>query len=320
LAIRRAAGENFAVRSLVLLVVVAGTAQAEPYVIQKGETLQHVADAHGCSIDAIQRANDLRTTLVKPGTTIELPSCSLRARAQTRTRPRVTDPNGPVSRPERSVTPRARPASEDDKARAALAVIDGATWIESKPAPKRSPLVGAKPMPRGDGYNLRRPELAYGVPYVVDHLRHCIAEVRALYPDVHTLAIGDLSAEHGGKLGGHKSHQSGVDVDVGFYFKQVPDGYPEHFAAAGDNLDLQATWALLTAFARTTDLDDGVSIMFLDYTLQKRLYMWAQQRGTPEADLDHLFQYPHGKDTQSGLIRHWPNHADHVHVRFKSRR
>ena len=35
-------------------------------------------------------------------------------------------------------------------------------------------------------------------------------------------------------------------------------------------------------------------------------------------DLEHLFQYPRGKDVPVGLIRHWPNHANHVHVRFKS--
>jgi penicillin-insensitive murein endopeptidase/LysM domain-containing protein len=316
LAIRRGAGENFAVRSLLVVVLLAGPVRAERYVIQKGETLQHVADAHGCSVEAVMRANHVTTTLLRPGTTIDVPSCSLRARAQTRTR---------------TATPRTRPTSDDERARTALAVIDGATWIEDKPVAKPTTSVDAGvpwdgmllagvELPRGDGYRVRRPELAYGVPYVVDHLRRSIAEVRALYPDVHMLAIGDLSAEHGGKLGGHRSHQSGLDVDVGFYFKQVPDDYPDHFAAADDNLDMQATWALLTAFARTTDLDDGVSIMFLDYALQRRLYQWAHKRGTPEADLEHLFQYPNGKDAQTGLIRHWPNHADHVHVRFKSRR
>lgn len=309
---------------LVLLLVSPSFAHADRHVIAKGETLQHVADAYGCSVDAVLRANKLQTTLLKPGTAIEIPSCSLRARAQTRTR---------------TVAPRSRPTTDDDKARAALAVIDGASWIE-KPAEKpvvTSPpklvgisdslglpwdgeLLGGAQLPRGDGYRVRRPELAYGVPYVVDHLRHAIGEVRALYPDVHTLAIGDISAEHGGKIAAHRSHQSGLDVDVGFYYKQVPDGYPEHFAAADDNVDLQATWALLTAFARTSDLDDGVSIMFLDYALQRRLYRWAAKRGTPEADLEQLFQYPRGNDAQSGLIRHWPNHADHVHVRFKSRR
>ncbi|HEY5945855.1 MAG TPA: penicillin-insensitive murein endopeptidase [Kofleriaceae bacterium] len=305
-------------RALGFLLVLAGSARADRYVIQRGETLQHVADAHGCTVEALQRANHVTTTLLAAGTTVDIPSCTIRARAQTRTR---------------TVAARSR-VTDDDKARAALAVIDGANWIEkpaaaessvrkvteSLGAPWNGELFGAEQLPGGDGYRVRRPDLAYGVPYVVDFLRHSIAEVRALYPDVHTLAIGDLSSEHGGKLAAHKSHQSGLDVDVGFYFKQVPDGYPDHFAAADDNLDLQATWALLTAFARTTDLDDGVAIMFLDYAVQRRLYLWAQKRGTPEADLEHLFQYPRGKDAQSGLIRHWPNHADHVHVRFKSRR
>jgi LysM repeat protein len=308
------------VRSVLVVMVLAGSAHAERYVIQRGETLHHVADAHGCSVEAVMRANHVQTTLLAPGTVIDVPSCSIRARAQTRTR----------------VAPaRTRPKNVDDKARVALAVIDGATSIDKSSSETRAPitsviesfgapwdggLLRGEQLAESDGYRVRRPELAYGVPYVVHHLRHAIAEVRALYPDVHTLAIGDLSAEHGGKLAAHKSHQSGLDVDIGFYFKQLPDGYPDHFAAADDTVDLIATWALLTAFARTTDLDDGVAMMFLDYALQRRLYLWAQKRGTPEADLEHLFQYPHGKDAQSGLIRHWPNHADHVHVRFKSRR
>ena len=44
--------------------------------------------------------------------------------------------------------------------------------------------------------------------------------------------------------------------DVGFYFQTMPEGYPDKFAAADANLDLEATWALLTAFARTQDLED----------------------------------------------------------------
>src|SRR5829696_4905521 len=95
--------------------ILAGSAQAERHVIQRGETLQHVADGHGCSLEAVLRANGLQTTLLKPGTVIEVPSCTIRARAQTRTR---------------AVTPRKRPATDDDKARAALAVIDGASWID----------------------------------------------------------------------------------------------------------------------------------------------------------------------------------------------
>jgi LysM repeat protein len=266
------------VRALVALLLIAGTAHAERYVMQRGETLEHVAAAYGCSTDALMRANNVKTTLLRPGTVITIPECSIRARA----RVRVTTP-----KPRVVVTRR----SDDD---------------------------GFTPLADDDGYFLRRPSRAYGESNVIKHLESSIAVVRALYPDVHTLAVGDISAEHGGKLANHLSHRKGLDVDVGFYFKRMPDGYPARFAAADDNLDLEATWALLTAFARTTGVADGVEIMFLDYAVQKRLYDWALKRGTPEDDLAAILQYPRGKDTLAGLVRHWPNHTDHIHVRFRA--
>ncbi|MBA3821390.1 MAG: penicillin-insensitive murein endopeptidase, partial [Deltaproteobacteria bacterium] len=178
-------------------------------------------------------------------------------------------------------------------------------------------LRGGARLPAGDGYKVRRPSRAFGATHVVDHLQRAIEMVRALYPDVHTLAIGDLSAQHGGKIDRHHSHQSGLDVDLGFYFHVVPAGYPDTFVTANAELDLAATWALLTAFSRTTHLDDGVQMIFLDHAVQARLYHWARKRGTPEDQLADILQYPRGKDVLSGLVRHWPHHADHLHVRFK---
>jgi len=301
------------VRALVALLLLASTAQADRYVMQRGETLEHVAIAHGCTTEALMRANNVKTTLIKAGTTIQIPSCSLRTRARTRT----------------VGAARAKPTTEEDKAKAALATVDGATWVaartdddddDDRPVvkPTQSKLRDAEKLPAVEGIRIRRPSRAYGEPHVIEHLRSSIAVVRALYPDVHTLAIGDISAEHGGKLDNHVSHQTGLDVDVGFYFRKVPNGYPDRFAAADSNLDLESTWALLTAFARTTSVGDGVEIIFLDYAVQKRLYEWAHKRGTPDEDLSSLLQYPRGRDTQAGLVRHWPNHADHLHVRFKA--
>jgi murein endopeptidase len=242
-----------------------------------------------------------------------------------------------------------RVTAHDDaatKARAALAVIDGTTWVDEA-APKRSAarrdddaedarriasrlqpwratilgggsqragtLTGAERLDEGDGIHVRRPQRAFGAPQVVEYVRHAVGEVRALYPDVPTLAIGDLSSEHGGALAGHVSHRSGRDVDVGFYFHHAVSG----FADANDDLDLDATWALLAAFARTASRKDGVQIIFLDYAVQKRLYAYAKARGTPDDELAFLFQYPAGKNVMTGLVRHWPNHANHLHVRFK---
>ncbi len=311
-------------RVAVAILLLAGSAHAERYVMQRGETLEHVAVAHGCTTEALMRANNVKTTLIKAGTPIEVPSCTLRTRARTRTLDRSS-----------GNTSNKAPVTDDDKAKAALAVVDGATWTASTRAddasdervetkqtsvPWNGKLRDAEKLPGDEGYLIRRPTRAYGEAHVIDHLRSSVAVVRALYPDVHTLAIGDISAEHGGKLDNHKSHQSGLDVDVGFYFRRVPNGYPDRFAAADGNLDIEATWALLTAFARTADVADGVEIIFLDYAVQKRLYQWAHKRGTPDSDLAALLQYPRGKDSLAGLVRHWPNHADHLHVRFKPQR
>jgi murein endopeptidase len=218
--------------------------------------------------------------------------------------------------------PRAAALTDDAKARRALEVVDGTA---TKPRPRSlgepwdGELEGAARLAPGDGYQVRRPSRAYGAPHVVDHLRRVIAEVRALYPDVHTLAIGDLSAEHGGPISDHHSHQTGLDVDVGFFYTHVPAGYPAQFVAGDRDLDVEATWALVTAFARTSDLDSGVEMIFLDRAIQARLYTWAKAHGTPDDELAYLLQYPRGNDELAGVVRHWPNHADHLHVRFKRR-
>lgn len=314
-------------RALVVLVLLAGVAHAERYVVERGETLEAVAARHGCSTDALLRANHLDTTLVPAGTVVTIPRCAVRARARTH-----------------AARSAATPRTAEDKARAALAAIDGASFTdaaadddppppaddaapaphptghESLGVPWRGALADAVHLPRGDGYLIRRPSRAYGASYVIDHLRGAIAEVRALYPDLPTLAIGDISAEHGGPLASHLSHQSGLDADVGFYFTRTPRGYPAHFAPASADLNFEATWALLVAFARTAHLRDGVQMIFLDYGVQRRLYDWAKAHGTPDDELRFMFQYPRGKDAMVGLVRHWPGHTDHFHVRFKDAR
>lgn len=304
--------EHERVRALVVVAVLCTTAEANEHVVQRGETLEHVAAQYGCTVDAVLRANRLDTVIVKPGTVVDIPSCTMKTRARTRER----------------VGKRSTESTEEARAKQALAVIDGTTTIAADRAAGEDDDEGSggddsampSKLPNGTGYRIRRPQRAYGQAHVVAHLKNAIAIVRALYPDVHTLAIGDISAREGGKLANHLSHRTGLDVDLGFYFHVVPDGYPDRFVAANANLDLEATWALLTAFARTAHLDDGVQVMFLDYDIQARLHAWARKRGTPDDQLAQLLQYPRGKESYSGLVRHWPNHHDHVHVRFKPRK
>lgn len=288
-----------------LVVATSGRARAERYVVQRGETLESVAAAFHCATAELLRFNHLDNTLVPPFTIVEIPACggSIRARATQR---------APRSRGDDA-------ADETMKARAALAVIDGTAPIATARAvgePWHGQLRDGRALPASSGYAIRRPTHAFGTDHVVDALRAAIAEVRARYSDVHPLAIGDLSTEHGGKLADHRSHQSGldVDVDVGFYFTKVPAGYPDAFVAANPDFDLEANWALLTGFTRPST---GVEMIFLDYDVQARLYRFALQHGATHDELARVFQYPRGKDTLVGIVRHWPAHGDHFHVRWK---
>jgi murein endopeptidase len=168
----------------------------------------------------------------------------------------------------------------------------------------------------GDGYVIRRPNRSYGTRTTVEYVSRVIADVREQFPDQHVLAIGDISAEDGGQITDHHSHQSGRDVDIGLYYDEQPDGYPDSFVTAtADNLDCAATFALIDGFAATRNKDGGVQMIFLDFDVQGLLYHWAKDHDVDDDKLERLFQYPQ-RGASDALVRHEPNHANHMHVRF----
>ena len=132
--------------------------------------------------------------------------------------------------------------------------------------------------------------------------------VHELYPDTHTLRIGDFSAADGGRLKRHLSHQSGRDVDVGFYFKSGPPGGMLNGTAK--NLDLPRNWALLRAWLVRTDVD----VVLLDTRIQRLLYKHALSIGEDKDWLDRVFQFSRGY--RDALVQHVRNHRNHYHVRF----
>ncbi|HEY5926311.1 MAG TPA: penicillin-insensitive murein endopeptidase [Kofleriaceae bacterium] len=185
----------------------------------------------------------------------------------------------------------------------------GACWLGR--------LRDATKLASGDGWFIRRPYRAYGTQSTVDFVERILTDVIERFPDIHTIAIGDLSAEHGGPISEHSSHQSGRDIDVGLIFMDRPSGYPQSFVIGdADNLDLEATFVLVEEFAKTSQ-SGGAQMIFLDLDLQGLLYHWALENGENEDYLAWLFQYPHGKGASAGLVRHEPHHADHLHVRFR---
>jgi murein endopeptidase len=189
---------------------------------------------------------------------------------------------------------------------------------QSVGAPWAGRLQHATQLPPGDGYYIRRPYRAYGTETTIELTRRAIAETLDGYPDEHVLAIGDISAPSGGTITEHRSHQSGRDIDVGLYYLDKPAAYPASFVHAdADNLDCAATFKLLESFLATAEDDGGVQMIFLDFDVQGILYDWAREQGVSERRLERIFQYPHGRDSSLGLVRHEPNHDNHMHVRFQ---
>jgi murein endopeptidase len=278
-------------------VIPARDAFARRHTVQRGETLYAIARVYGCTIERIQKANRIDTELIRAGAKLTIPDCS----------------RGKIDRRAR-VAPAEQPRRPSRRRRvAAFEAIPG----QSVGAPWDGRLRDGVRLRSGDGYHVRRPSRAWGASHVVGHVERAIATARDRYPDAKTLAIGDLSAQDGGPITDHRSHQSGRDVDLGFFFKRQPDGYPDSFAPATDDLDLPATWALLQALVRTADEPSGVSAIFVDFNVQRRLFNWALDHDVPRGYLERIFQFPHGRGADAGLVRHEPNHHDHFHVRFK---
>ncbi len=141
-----------------------------------------------------------------------------------------------------------------------------------------------------------------------------MAEVERRLPGSPRVVIGDLSRTEGGRLNRHRSHQSGRDVDLGFYFlggepltfvRGVVRGRPKQ-------LDVERTWALVRALITETDIDR----IFLDRSIQRLLYAHALASGEDRAWLDDIF----GRDGDKGIVQHERRHLDHMHARFFNRR
>ncbi|HEX5099062.1 MAG TPA: penicillin-insensitive murein endopeptidase [Polyangiaceae bacterium] len=147
---------------------------------------------------------------------------------------------------------------------------------------------------------------SYGTAESVRTLRAAVAELHAEYPGAPDLNVGDLSRARGGYMRPHRSHQLGVDADLGYFYRGEGKWYTK---ARADNLDRELTWAFLKALIA----QGGVEYVFMDRSVQSLLRNYAMARGEDPAWLDTLFESPAHRDT---LIRHAHGHITHFHVRF----
>jgi len=127
------------------------------------------------------------------------------------------------------------------------------------------------------------------------------------------LLIGDLGQPRGGPtLSGHRSHQTGLDVDIWFLLSQQA-------AKRSLTVNERETWSATSVLAATSD-----AINFSQWSLANAKVLEAAAR-MPE--VDRIFVNPsvkrelcRSKNSASQWlrkIRPWWKHDDHFHVRLK---
>ncbi|MDD9971489.1 MAG: penicillin-insensitive murein endopeptidase [Myxococcales bacterium] len=134
------------------------------------------------------------------------------------------------------------------------------------------------------------------------------------------LSVGELARNGGGRLAGHRSHQSGRDVDVAFYMRVV--GSPRAYEASAFvefdregrgagamralRFDEARNWQLLTKLV--TDAEARVQYIFVADHLKARLLAYGRAVGSSVVVLERaatvMLQPSHGHP-----------HANHFHVR-----
>lgn len=170
-------------------------------------------------------------------------------------------------------------------------------------------LVAGVRMPEGTNWEVVHPTLAWGTKETVDALSLAIDAVAAKFPNTPKAFVGDLGARQGGHLHPHVSHQSGRDVDLGYY---LTDGHRWYATATSSNLDRARTWHLVRTLIASSD----VELILVDIQVQRLLKAYALEIGEDPAWLDQVFQA--GGKSQRPLIFHANGHATHLHVRFYS--
>ncbi|HSK10191.1 MAG TPA: penicillin-insensitive murein endopeptidase [Vicinamibacterales bacterium] len=150
--------------------------------------------------------------------------------------------------------------------------------------------------------------ISWGTAETMAAIDAAVALVHEVFPDTPPIFIGDISHREGGRLKRHETHQSGTDVDFGFYYRPGTGRWYAPGTAA--NLDLPRNWALVRSLLLCTDVER----ILLDTRIQRLLYRHALSIGEDKDWLDRLFGFVKGSST--ALVRHVAGHRTHYHVRF----
>ena len=123
----------------------------------------------------------------------------------------------------------------------------------------------------------------YGNEHTIRRVLAVVTAYRAAHPDAPRVVVGDISLRHGGRMDQHVSHQNGLDVDV--YYPRLD----RHLRApiATSQIDDELAQDLLDRFVAA-----GARMVFVGFST--------------------------GLHGPSGVVVPYPNHENHMHVRFRA--
>jgi penicillin-insensitive murein endopeptidase len=182
-------------------------------------------------------------------------------------------------------------------------------------------LVNARPLQEGDGIRfLPGRTLHHGTQELVGLLERVGRVMRRRFRA--PITVGDLSAQCGGRVDRHRSHQSGRDADIAFFMRRVdeargvsepvaPQDYVS-FTALGESVDHRfafdtaRNWSLVEALL--TDPEVLVERIFVARAQRAALLRYARGRARPD-----VFTR-----AQWALLQpaHVSVHDNHFHVRI----
>ncbi len=174
--------------------------------------------------------------------------------------------------------------------------------------PNGGALINGVHMPESEHWQLIIPQLAWGTEETIHYLTTAIGAVVEQFPDSHPMFIGHLSRQEGGPLRPHRSHQSGRDVDLGYYY--VPERAEWYRPATKHTLDRARTWAFVKALITLTD----VEYIFMSTRVQMLVKEYALSIGEDADWLNSIFEFR--SRNPEPIIRHTWGHRTHMHVRF----
>lgn len=166
-------------------------------------------------------------------------------------------------------------------------------------------------------YSRWDPERSWGTSYMVGALVAAATQVHNTVPDADPIFFADLSTEEGGWLYGHRTHQNGLDADIGLYShdrqqRGLTNVYP-------GQLDVETTWLLIDSLLAT----ERVDYVLLDPRLINTIKTWLADNEvlTPE-EIEATFPDPStpGLWQMVDIVRPAARHANHMHVRFRCSR